>query len=61
MAAKENKCEHPPCSCKPADGSKYCSVECEAMEDTPDLACLCPHAGCTGKIVASRSTSSAAG
>jgi hypothetical protein len=42
MAAKEKKCEHPPCSCKTTDGSKYCSVECEAMEKTPDLECLCP-------------------
>jgi hypothetical protein len=50
MAAKERKCEHPPCSCKASDGSKYCSVECEAMEKTPDLECLCPHAGCKGKI-----------
>jgi hypothetical protein len=49
MPAKERKCEHPPCSCKTTDGSRYCSAECAAME-TPDLACLCGHAGCTGRI-----------
>jgi hypothetical protein len=27
---------------------KYCSVECEAMEKTPDIGCLCQHAGCKG-------------
>jgi metallothionein len=50
MAAKEQKCEHPPCSCKTTDGNRYCSAECAAMEKTPDLGCLCGHAGCTGKI-----------
>jgi metallothionein len=50
MPAKERKCEHPPCSCKTTDGSRYCSAECAAMEKTPDLECLCGHAGCTGRI-----------
>ncbi len=45
MAAQNKKCAHPPCSCTAAEGSRYCSVECEAMEKTPDLDCLCPHAG----------------
>jgi hypothetical protein len=37
MAPKTKKCEHPPCTCTAMEGSKYCSVECEAMEKTPDL------------------------
>jgi hypothetical protein len=49
--AAQKKCAHPPCTCAAAEGSKYCSAECEAMEKTPDLECLCPHAGCQGKIV----------
>lgn len=49
MAAdKSKKCAHPPCSCTVAK-EKYCSVECEAMEDTPDLDCRCPHPDCKGK------------
>jgi hypothetical protein len=51
MAPKTKKCEHPPCTCLAMEGSKYCSVECEAMEKTPDLECLCPHPDCKGKIV----------
>lgn len=48
MAADNpKKCEHPPCSCTVTKG-KYCSVECEAMEHTPDLDCLCPHPDCKG-------------
>jgi hypothetical protein len=49
--ATQRKCAHPPCSCTAPEGSKYCSVECQAMEKTPDLECTCPHAGCKGKIV----------
>ena len=49
-ASKREEMRASPCSCKASDGSKYCSVECEAMETTPDLECLCPHAGCKGKI-----------
>jgi hypothetical protein len=45
MAIRCKKCAHPPCSCEATEGSKYCSVECEAMEKT------CPHAGCKGKVV----------
>ena len=51
MAAQSKKCAHPPCSCMATEGSRYCSVECEAMEKTPDLDCLCPHPDCKGKIV----------
>ena len=41
------KCAHPVCSC-PAASGKYCSVECEAMEKTPDIDCRCTHSGCKG-------------
>ena len=50
MAAKNTKCAHPSCSCMASEGNKYCSTECEAMQKTPDLECLCPHPGCKGKI-----------
>lgn len=48
--AKDNKCAHPPCSCTVAASEKYCSAQCEAMEDTPDIACECNHPGCRGDI-----------
>src|SRR5712671_5312661 len=41
------KCAHPPCTCTLKSG-KYCSVQCEAMEDTPDVDCRCGHADCKG-------------
>jgi hypothetical protein len=50
MAIRNKKCAHPPCTCEVTEG-KYCSTECEAMEDTPDIECLCPHANCEGKIM----------
>lgn len=46
--AKSRKCAHPICSCTVTSG-RYCSTECEAMEKTPDLDCLCGHPGCKGK------------
>jgi hypothetical protein len=46
--SKTNKCAHPVCSCSTTSG-KYCSVECEAMERTPDIDCTCNHPGCKGK------------
>ena len=49
MAIRNKKCAHPPCSCEVTEG-KYCSAECEAMEKTPDIKCLCHHPGCKGKI-----------
>jgi hypothetical protein len=55
MATK--KCEHPICSCQVTDGS-YCSAECEAMEETPDVDCLCPHANCTGHTEARSASAS---
>jgi hypothetical protein len=45
---KAEKCAHPICSCVPTSG-KYCSIECEAMEKTPDIDCLCQHTGCKGE------------
>ncbi len=48
-AEKSKKCKHPPCSCTVTSGD-YCSVECETMEDTPDLECVCNHPGCNGRI-----------
>ncbi len=48
-AETARKCAHPNCSCKITQG-KYCSIECEAMEKTPDIECTCRHAGCKGEI-----------
>jgi hypothetical protein len=45
--AKTNKCAHPVCSCKTTK-EKYCSAQCEAMEKTPDIDCLCEHSDCKG-------------
>ena len=44
---KTHKCAHPVCSCTTT--AKYCSVECEAMEKTPDIDCHCEHPACKGK------------
>jgi hypothetical protein len=51
MAAteKSRKCKHPSCSCMVTSGD-YCSTQCQAMEETPDVECLCNHPGCRGKI-----------
>jgi hypothetical protein len=48
--AKNKTCAHPPCTCEVGPNDKYCSAQCEAMEDTPDLACECHHPGCKGNI-----------
>lgn len=56
MASK--KCEHPICSCQVGEG-RYCSAECAAMEETPDVDCTCPHAGCTGHTEAGAGAASA--
>ena len=40
------ECQHPACSCAPANGSDYCSSTCEDAKDTPELACQCQHPGC---------------
>ncbi len=49
MAAEKKECSHPPCTCMVSSG-KYCSVECEAMEETPDLSCDCNHPECKGRV-----------
>ena len=46
---KANKCAHPACSCTAAKDSSYCSVECEAVKNMPDIDCRCNHAGCKGR------------
>jgi hypothetical protein len=52
MASGTKKCAHPVCSCTVKDDEKYCSVQCEAAEDTPDIDCKCAHAVCKGRAVA---------
>jgi hypothetical protein len=47
--ADGKKCAHPICSCIVTKGS-YCSTECEAMEKTPDIECLCGHPACKGNV-----------
>jgi hypothetical protein len=47
-AENTKKCAHPPCTCTTKSG-KYCSPQCEAMEETPDIDCRCGHPGCKGK------------
>jgi hypothetical protein len=40
MAATEtNQCAHPSCTCPALPGSEYCSVQCAAMEEIPDIDC----------------------
>ncbi len=45
-----NRCKHPVCSCRVAEGESYCSAECEGMSKTPDINCLCGHPECKGQI-----------
>lgn len=42
------KCAHPPCTCTPRSG-KYCSAQCEAMEERPEIDCRCGHPDCKGR------------
>lgn len=48
MTADAKKCAHPNCTCNVRD-KKYCSEQCEAMEETPDIDCRCGHPGCQGR------------
>jgi len=49
MAAENSKkCAHPNCTCQ-TKGEKYCSAQCEAMEETPDVDCRCGHPACRGR------------
>ena len=45
-----NRCKHPPCTCKTKPGVGYCSTQCEAMGETPDIDCRCGHAKCKGRV-----------
>jgi hypothetical protein len=49
LMADGKKCAHPVCSCTVTKGS-YCSTECEAMEKTSDVECLCGHPACKGNV-----------
>jgi hypothetical protein len=50
MAATEtNQCAHPSCTCPALPGSAYCSVQCAAMKEIPDIDCRCNHPACKGK------------
>jgi hypothetical protein len=49
---RRSKCAHDLCSCTAAEGSKYCSPNCEAAKDTTDIACGCGHSGCSSKAAA---------
>ena len=46
----DHKCKHPACSCKVHEGERYCSAQCEGMNETPDINCLCGHPECRGRI-----------
>ena len=48
MASESKKCAHPVCTCQ-VTSEKYCSPQCEAMEETPDVDCKCPHSTCAGR------------
>jgi hypothetical protein len=42
------KCAHPNCTCI-TRSEKYCSPQCAAMEETPDVDCRCGHSECRGR------------
>jgi len=47
---KTKKCIRPGCECPAAEGSKYCSPECQSVSiDRLTSACNCGHSECTGK------------
>ncbi len=46
MPTELEKCKHPACSCRVAEGDDYCSTYCEDAGDTTEIACNCGHAGC---------------
>jgi hypothetical protein len=47
--AEEKKCAHPPCTCRVTTENGYCSAQCAAVEDTPDIDCRCTHNECEGR------------
>ena len=46
---ENKKCAHPNCTCQLSNNEKYCSVQCEAAADTPDVDCKCGHTECKGR------------
>src|SRR5215472_12005703 len=48
VANETKKCAHPVCTCQ-VTSEKYCSPQCEAMEEIPDIDCKCPHSICKGR------------
>jgi len=47
--AEWRSCRHPSCTCEVEPEAVYCSVQCEAMEEIPDIDCRCGHAQCQGR------------
>jgi len=45
---KAEKCAHPICSCLTTSG-KFCSTQCETMEEKPTIDCSCGHGDCKGR------------
>jgi hypothetical protein len=45
----ETQCGHPSCSCRVSADGEYCSAQCAAVRDTPDIDCRCGHAACKGR------------
>lgn len=43
----EDTCEHPPCTCPPIDGGKFCCDQCENAGDIGPSTCQCGHSDCT--------------
>jgi hypothetical protein len=59
MTSHSAKCAHPNCTCRVTVG-KYCSAQCETMDDTPGIECACPHPECVGRNEASAGLASRA-
>lgn len=49
LMLSEDRCKHPPGTCRVQPGTYYCSEQCEAMVGTPDIDCRCGHAECKGR------------
>lgn len=47
---EENVCGNATCSCKVAEGQKYCSASCEGSGSTIELDCDCSHTECRGNF-----------
>ncbi len=44
---KNEKCAHPACQCRAAEGSDYCGAYCEGGAKTPTVVCECGHPACS--------------